>query len=375
MERGYGVKDVCDLTRPYHNLLGIQRGEEEESYYWDFTPIATERKNSPPRYYLADDLGSPLRVLYSTGKGECYGYDEFGRDLSLSEKVSSVKEFGIPYTKQGSSQPFGYIGYRYDGISGSYFAQAREYQPGTGRFMAEDVIRGRLAVPKMLNRYGYCNNNPLMFVDNDGKTSIGIRGISLIASEAEKELYSDLSDAVEGYANLGQYLKTAPFNNNFEAMQTLLKYDEEITAAADKHGIEKEMVQAVLFQEIRFYGADDVLADSVVMQAHTKVIREKYHLPQNPWTFIFAALGKTDSSTGLGQIFASTAIEAMKWGRKNKNYDYPEYELDNIEHKIEVWFDLQKDVYNIDMVALVLEYEMQEDGANIKNIKGYAKSL
>ncbi len=69
---------ILDLTRPYHNLLGIQRGEEEESYYWDFTPIATERKNSPPRYYLSDDLGSSLRVLYSTEKGECHGYDEFG---------------------------------------------------------------------------------------------------------------------------------------------------------------------------------------------------------------------------------------------------------------------------------------------------------
>jgi len=171
--KNWGTKPeeyILDLTRPYHNLLGIQRGEEEESYYWDFTPIATERKNSPPRYYLADELGSPLRVLYSTGKGECYGYDEFGRDLSLSEEATSRNRFTLSYTKQGDSQPFGYTGYRYDGISGSYFAQAREYQPEAGRFMAEDVIRGRMAVPKTLNRYGYCLSNPVRFVDLDGKT-------------------------------------------------------------------------------------------------------------------------------------------------------------------------------------------------------------
>ncbi len=159
---------ILDLTRPYHNLLGIRRGEEEESYYWDFTPIATERKDSPPRYYLSDELGSPLRVLYSTGKGECYGYDEFGRDLSLSEKDTSRNRFTLSYTKQGDSQPFGYTGYRYDGISGSYFAQAREYQPEAGRFMAEDVIRGRMAVPKTLNRYGYCWGNPIILIDPDG---------------------------------------------------------------------------------------------------------------------------------------------------------------------------------------------------------------
>ncbi len=78
--------------------------------------------------------------------------------------------FESPYVKKGTTQPFGYTGYRYDGISGSYFAQAREYQPHTGRFMAEDVIRGKLGVPKTLNRYGYCLSNPLMYVDLDGKT-------------------------------------------------------------------------------------------------------------------------------------------------------------------------------------------------------------
>ena len=82
-----------------------------------------------PRYYLLDELGSPLRVQYATGKGECY-----------------------------------------DGNSGSYFAQAREYKPHTGRDMAEDVIRGKLSVPKTLNRYGYCLGNPIRYVDLDGKT-------------------------------------------------------------------------------------------------------------------------------------------------------------------------------------------------------------
>ncbi len=32
-------------------------------------------------------------------------------------------------------------------------------------FMAEEVIRGRMAVPKTLNRYGYCWVNPMVLVD------------------------------------------------------------------------------------------------------------------------------------------------------------------------------------------------------------------
>lgn len=87
----------------------------------------------------------------------------------VEKREVSQKGFESPYVKQGTTQPFGYTGYRYDGISGSYFAQAREYQPHTGRFMAEDMIRGKLGVPKTLNRYGYCLSNPLMYVDLNGR--------------------------------------------------------------------------------------------------------------------------------------------------------------------------------------------------------------
>ena len=28
---------ILDFTKPYHNLLGVQREEERESFYWDYT--------------------------------------------------------------------------------------------------------------------------------------------------------------------------------------------------------------------------------------------------------------------------------------------------------------------------------------------------
>ena len=70
-------------------------------------------------YYMQDELGSPLRVLYESGRGEVYGYDEFGRETSFEGRCS----------RQGEKQPFGYTGYRYDVIGQTYFAQAREYRP------------------------------------------------------------------------------------------------------------------------------------------------------------------------------------------------------------------------------------------------------
>lgn len=65
---------ILNFTKPCHNLLGVQREEERESFYRDYTTIATEKKGSSPRYYLQDELGSPLRVQYATGRGECYGW-------------------------------------------------------------------------------------------------------------------------------------------------------------------------------------------------------------------------------------------------------------------------------------------------------------
>ena len=48
------------------------------------------------------------------------------------------------------------------------YAQAREYLPETGRFTGEDLIGGFMEDPVTINRYGYCWENPLRFVDLDG---------------------------------------------------------------------------------------------------------------------------------------------------------------------------------------------------------------
>ncbi len=174
-----------DLTRPYHNLLSVTRndGSPAQTFYWDSNAAAME-ENGTFHYYLQDEMGSPLRVsgydsTDSMADGNhgaidtylTYGYDEFGNDLARTTG-KELEEAGIPnpYTMQGEGQPFGYTGYRYDTLGATYFAQAREYDPQTGRFHAQDVIAGNGAVPVTLNRYGYCLGNPVGMVDLDGLT-------------------------------------------------------------------------------------------------------------------------------------------------------------------------------------------------------------
>ena len=61
------------------------------------------------------------------------------------------------------------MGYRYGNVADTYFAQAREYVPGVGRFAGEDWIKGSIEQPFSLNQYGYCLGNPFGLVDYDGK--------------------------------------------------------------------------------------------------------------------------------------------------------------------------------------------------------------
>lgn len=149
----YEIDYILDMTRSYHNLLQKQENGTMQSYLWDGNVTGTVDEGGS-HYYCQDIMGSPVRYLDGEGRTEAvYGYDEFGSDL---------------YGNQGELQPFGYTGYQKDRITDTYFAQAREYLPGMGRFGAEDLAKGKTSAPYSLNSYGYCWNNPMVLVDLNG---------------------------------------------------------------------------------------------------------------------------------------------------------------------------------------------------------------
>ena len=148
------VDDVIDLTRKYHNLLSRAEEDTTTNFAWDFNVVSASGGNGEYLNYYQDDLGSPMRLSddYGALKG-FYGYDEFGQDL--------YKDLNI--------QPFTYTGYQLDSISGTYFAQAREYNPNIGRFTNEDLIKGFAHHPFTLNPYSYCWSQPMNYIDSDGE--------------------------------------------------------------------------------------------------------------------------------------------------------------------------------------------------------------
>ena len=151
------IRYTLDLTRQYHNLLQKTENNEEQTYFWDGNVTGMEEEGRE-HFYFQDDLGSPMRLADEAGRSEeTYGFDEFGNDIRTAKDIF-----------KDSLQNFGFTGYQMDSAGGLYFAQARRYDAGVGRFVSEDFIKGHIAVPYTMNHYNYCWNRPMDLVDLNG---------------------------------------------------------------------------------------------------------------------------------------------------------------------------------------------------------------
>ena len=131
---------ILDQTMMYNNLLEEVSNNQSNDYIWHEDTLIS--KSNIPIY--SDRLNTPIRI-----GDKAYSYDEFGVSLHGVDGM-------------------GFIGYMHDDISGTYFAQAREYLPEIGRFAGRDILKGEVEIPRSLNEYVYCHNNPIGFVDYDG---------------------------------------------------------------------------------------------------------------------------------------------------------------------------------------------------------------
>ena len=159
------IEYLCDLSKDYFNLLERTVNGEKESFVYDKNVISMSKKGSN-FYYLQDELGSPMYLTGTDGGAvSSYAFDDFGRNI---DPRTGKQKHG--YTKDGNIiQPFAFTGYQEDDFSGLKFAQARFYDDKNGRFVGEDQVRGFIIYPETINHYLYCINNPIIYVDNNGK--------------------------------------------------------------------------------------------------------------------------------------------------------------------------------------------------------------
>jgi RHS repeat-associated protein len=119
-----------------------------------YTPGVSERRGTTTRYYAQDHQGSVNRqVRPDQTTSTSRRWDAFGNLLTTTATSPPATPFGYA----------GGHGYQEDKDSGLKLLGHRYYDPSTGRFLTRDPIKdGR-------NWYGYCKNNPLKWIDDDGK--------------------------------------------------------------------------------------------------------------------------------------------------------------------------------------------------------------
>jgi RHS repeat-associated protein len=138
-------------------------GDQTTSYYLGSRFIA-QRKGASLSYLLQDHLGSTTQEVSSAGiVTATMKYFPFGDCLESQGTISTDKLF---------------TGQRLD-QTGLYYYGARYYDATIGRFISADTIIPNPMDPQSLNRYSYCLNNPLKYVDPSGHDGEGENATAL----------------------------------------------------------------------------------------------------------------------------------------------------------------------------------------------------
>jgi RHS repeat-associated protein len=204
-------------------------------------------------YYHPDHLHSTAIETDTNGNRiQHYEYSIYGQ----SRFTESTTAF--PVSRRYTSQVL-------DEETGLYYYGARYYDPQLGRFVQPDTIIPNEFDPQNYDRYAYCLNNPLKYVDSSGhfvflapliygavSAGIGYAAIHIYGSSAIAR--SDIQTA----ANLDRMVQAHDFANYNDFLVT---QGRTVTAGATS-----EQVQAA--QELGKAGAESV------MMANTTIVPE-----------------------------------------------------------------------------------------------------
>ncbi len=198
------------------------------TYTYDGLKIVSETYDYSTLVYIYDETSSPIGFAYRNASYEQNDFDKyiFTKNLQgdiigiYSEDGTCVGEYSYDawgnhtvtnHTNDniGDINPFRYRGYYFDVESNFYFLNTRYYDPQIKRFISSDVTGTLMDTPMSLtdkNLYAYCDNNPIMRVDNGGEfwetifdiVSLGMSVVEVVAKPYDPWAWAGLvGDAVD----------------------------------------------------------------------------------------------------------------------------------------------------------------------------------
>ncbi|MCE7957663.1 MAG: hypothetical protein DYH06_06945 [Acidobacteria bacterium ACB2] len=145
------------------NQLGTVNVAKDYFYLGNLQVATLERLQSFSgwKFYASDHLGTPRIETSATGQTlGLFKYWPYGE--RLPETTTSPK--------------LGFASMELDSGSWNHYDHARFYRGVVGRFTSVDAQNGRVEDPASWNRYAYARNNPLKYVDPDGRRVVLVGG-------------------------------------------------------------------------------------------------------------------------------------------------------------------------------------------------------
>ena len=164
-------------------------------------------------YYVATNYFGDVVGLYD-GAGKIlnsYEYDAWGNVIGVYKHEHSTDDEGKPVISTVENtdlnsiahrNPIRYRSYYYDLETGLYYLQSRYYNPEIGRFLnADGYISTGIGVIGY-NMFAYCNNSPIITIDENGDVLCTILGatIGAITSVLFKSLETDSPEELKAAA-------------------------------------------------------------------------------------------------------------------------------------------------------------------------------
>ena len=137
--------------------------------------VAYEADNTETTYYYGAE-GLAAQYNSGTGKYYAYHYDNIGSTTLITAKDGhAVERFSYGTYGELLKEPITKIRFLYNGSygvttdsNGLYYMRARYYNPDIKRFINQDIKVGDIGSSQSLNRYAYCEGNPVSMVDPFG---------------------------------------------------------------------------------------------------------------------------------------------------------------------------------------------------------------
>ena len=146
-------------------ILAQKTGNSVMWFFYDSQGTRTGLVYDGHFYYYLYNVQGDVVALADSANGQIvarYDYDAWGKCTVTNASGSTV----------GNDNPFRYRGYYYDTDTGLYYLNSRYYDPELRRFISSDIYvstgQGLLGA----NMFTYCNNNPVVYSDPNGKSLV-----------------------------------------------------------------------------------------------------------------------------------------------------------------------------------------------------------